>query len=148
MKRRPTFTCMLCLLLPGFIIQACNQQAPSPKDTRKMTQKVFFVKIRKDGNKLKEYLDYHQHIWPEVEAGFRKAGFNSIHLYRYEYLLTMIVEIPEGADLDAMGKVAEGYDEKCAAWNRLMATYQEGVEGTKPGQTWVEALPIYSFTNQ
>lgn len=114
----------------------------------RLVEKVFVVNIVQDERKLKEYLSYHQKVWPEVEAGFRKAGYRQIDLYRYGYLLVMIIRVPEHADLDKMGKIAEGYDSRCAEWNRIMGGYQRGVAGAAPGVTWVEATPFYHFENQ
>lgn len=131
----------------GFFCTACTQHKVVEQKQESLTEKVFVVNIVNDEQKLKEYLDHHQQVWPEVEAGFTKAGYRKITLYRYGHLLVMTILVPEHADLDAMGKLAESYNPRCAAWNRLMNQYQAGVEGTKPGQTWVEATPFYTFSN-
>jgi L-rhamnose mutarotase len=112
-----------------------------------LEEKVFVVNIVHDSLKLKEYLAYHEHIWPEVEAGFKKAGYQKIGLYRYNYLLVMAITVPAGADLNEMGKLAESYSPRCSEWNRMMNGYQQGVEGTSAGQTWVEAKSFYQFSN-
>jgi len=133
------------LLLAAIVIfSACN--APEKKAT--LQEHVFVVNIVHDAQKLKEYLDYHQHIWPEVEAGFKKAGYRKITLYRYDYLLVMTIAVPAGADLGQMGKTAESYDKRCAEWNRLMDGYQTGVPGTAPGEKWAEAKPFFSFSKE
>ncbi|MBC9930591.1 L-rhamnose mutarotase [Chitinophaga qingshengii] len=128
--------CMLLLLLVS--CGTGRQQAA-------LKEHVFVVNIVPDSVKLKAYLDYHAHIWPEVEAGFKKAGYHNITLYRYDHLLVMTVTVPEGADLAQMGKIAESYDPRCAEWNRLMDTYQQGIPGTAPQQKWVEVKPFYTF---
>lgn len=114
---------------------------------QKLIEKVFVVNIVPDSSKLKEYLAYHQHVWPEVEAGFKRAGYKKIAIYRYNYLVVMIVTVPEGADLHKMGEIAEAYSPRCAEWNKMMSKYQVGVAGTSAGQTWVEAQPYYIFSN-
>ncbi|MEX6689524.1 L-rhamnose mutarotase [Danxiaibacter flavus] len=114
----------------------------------KTKELVFVVNLVEDDKKVQEYLNYHKNIWPEVEAGFRKAGYQQITLYRFNRLLVMRIVVPENADLDSMGRIAEGYDKRCAEWNKLMSGYQQGVLGTAPGQTWVEAKPFYSFSNK
>ena len=98
--------------------------------------------------KINEYLAHHQEVWPEVEAGFRKAGYKKIELYRFKRSLVMIVTIPKNANIDSLGKNAEGYDPKCRQWNQMMDQYQVGVEGTSKGQKWVQAERIYSFKNE
>lgn len=138
----------MTLVAGALLCSACRQSSAAATTREQLTEKVFVVDIVKDEQKLKQYLDYHQQVWPEVEAGFKKAGYKKITLYRYDHLLVMTIVVPEGANLDEMGKVAESYDKRCAEWNRLMNTYQVGVEGTSPGQTWVEAKPFYSFPGQ
>jgi L-rhamnose mutarotase len=133
------------LLTISVTFLACRR---SQNASDKLTEKVFVVNIIDGEKPLQEYLHYHEHIWPEVEAGFKKAGYKRITLYRYDHLLVMTVMIPENADLNAMGKLAESYSSRCAEWNKLMSGYQTGVAGTSPGQTWVEAKPFYSFHNE
>ncbi|HEX5153180.1 MAG TPA: L-rhamnose mutarotase [Parafilimonas sp.] len=134
------------LLAISMALFACSQ-SQSEKSSGKLTEKVFVVNIIPGEKPLQEYLNYHQHIWPQVEAGFRKAGYKNIELYRYDHVLVMTVTVPKNADLNAMGKLAESYSPKCAEWNKLMSGYQQGIPGTAPGQKWVEAKSFYQFSN-
>jgi len=138
----------LFLALASVTLLACTQSQSNKPSTDQLEEKVFVVNIVPDSVKLKEYLNYHAKVWPEVEAGFKKAGYKKITLYRYNHLLVMTITVPQNADLGAMGKLAESYSPRCAEWNKLMNTYQTGVQGTQPGQTWVEAKPFYVFNNQ
>ncbi len=113
----------------------------------KEEQHLFVVMIHPDNKKLAEYLEYHKNIWPEVEAGFKKAGYREIKLFRYEHMVVMTVTVPFGADLGEMGRLAESSDKRCAEWNQLMETYQTGIPGTEKGQKWVEVTEFYSFKN-
>lgn len=127
------------------ILFSCKSNATNEKDNGKTEERVFVVNIVPDSSKLEEYLDYHEKVWPEVEGGFKKAGYKKIVLYRYQHLLVMTITIPKGADLGEMGKLAESYSPRCAEWNKLMDTFQQGVPGTAPGQKWVEAKSFYEF---
>ena|SRR5437868_14496871 len=129
------------LLAISMTLFACRQASD------KLIEKVFVVNISPGEKALQEYLQYHENVWPEVEAGFRKAGFKSITLYHYDHLLVMTFTVPENSDLAAMGKLAESYSPKFAEWNKLMNSYQTGIPGTKPGETWTEARPFYKFRN-
>lgn len=131
----------MLLLFPLSVLffAGCRQE-------ERLTEKVFVVNIKPGDDKLREYLDFHQAVWPEVEQGFRKAGYRKIRMFRSHHTLVMVIAVPEGADLDEMGKTAESFDKRCAEWNQLMAGYQAGVEGTSPGQTWTEASAFYTFT--
>jgi L-rhamnose mutarotase len=129
------------LLLAVITMLACKQGPAA------LVEKVYVVNIIDGDKPLQDYLHYHEQVWPEVEAGFKKAGYKDITIYHYNHLLVMIAHVPESADLNAMGKIAESYSPRCAEWNKLMSTYQAGVPGTKPGQTWVEAKSFYHFSN-
>ncbi len=128
---------MLLALAPVLLLLSCSRE--------RLMEKVFVVQIKAGEDKLKEYLEYHRAVWPEVEQGFEKAGYRQIRLLRSQHTVVMIIKVPEGADLEAMGKEAEAYNPRCAEWNRLMSGYQEGVPGTAPGQTWTVAEPFYLF---
>lgn len=120
----------------------------NPAKTEKTKELVFVVNLINDESKIATYLDYHKKVWPEVEAGFKKAGYNTIKMYRYNTSLVMVITIPEDADINQIGKAAEGYDKKCAEWNQMMSNYQEGVTGTDKGQKWVQVELFYSFKNE
>ncbi len=137
MNRSLFLICMLAALM----FSACKRQ-------ERLTEKVFVVNIKPGDDTLRQYLQYHSAVWPEVEAGFRKAGYREIRMFRSHHTLVMMITVPEGADLSEMGKTAESYDPRCAEWNRLMAGYQEGVAGAAAGQTWTEAAPFYTFRNK
>lgn len=131
------------LLFCSGLFLMCKQ----PEAQQAVEEKVFVVNTVDNDEKLKEYLVYHDQVWPEVEAGFKKAGYQRIALYRFNDLLVMTITVPVGADLNEMGRVAESYSPRCKEWNTLMNEYQKGVNGTTEGQTWVEALPFYQFKN-
>jgi L-rhamnose mutarotase len=148
MKRLYHHVFIVTVLLTTMFATGCAENNIKVKPAQQLEERVFIVSIVPDSARLKEYLDYHKKVWPEVEAGFKKAGYQKIVLYRYGYLLVMTITVPSGADLNEMGKLAESSDPRCAEWNKLMSTYQKGVEGTSPGQTWVEAKPFYQFSSK
>jgi len=139
--------CRSFYLLASFswVCLSCNKEAP---DIEKTKDVVFIVNLVNDEQKVKEYLAYHQKVWPEVEVGFRKAGYKKINIYRFNRSLVMIITVPQNADLNLMGKIAEAYDKKCREWNEKMNAYQVGVPGTSEGQKWVQAQALYTFNNQ
>ena len=144
-KKFYSYGILYILVISSFIYPSCNQKKPVAEKIKTL---VFIVNLVNDEQKVNEYLAHHQKVWPEVEAGFRKAGYKKIEIYRFNKSLVMIVTVPKNADLDSMGKVAEGYDKKCREWNQMMDRYQVGVTGTSEGQKWVQAERIYLFKNE
>lgn len=137
------FVNLFCAFFMLWLAGCNSSSSTSNKDS--FEEKLFVVNTVDNAEKLKEYLAYHDNIWPEVEAGFKKAGYGEVALYRFNDLLVMRIKFPKGSNLDEMGKLAESYSPKCVEWNELMNTYQQGVNGTAEGQKWVEVVPFYSF---
>lgn len=136
--------CFLCLFA-GIFALSCQKKRTT--DNGKTKDLVFVVDLVDDEEKVKEYLAYHHKVWPEVEAGFKKAGYKKIKLYRFNRSVVMIITVPENADLNRMGQIAEAYDKKCKEWNQRMDGYQVGVSGVPVGKKWIQTEEIYSFVN-
>jgi hypothetical protein len=88
----------------------------------------------------KEYLDYHAtqfEKWPEVARGFCNAGFQRLLVYRSGRQLMLVISIPKGKSLDELNPKTTENNPRMDEWNSIMKKYQEGIEGTKTGETWV-----------
>jgi len=88
----------------------------------------------------KEYMDYHAtqaDKWPEVAAGFCKADFQQLLIFRNGRQLMLIISIPEGKNLDDLNPKTTENNPRVDEWNILMSKYQEGIEGNEQGSAWV-----------
>lgn len=88
-----------------------------------------------------EYLDYHKtqfEKWPEVLAGFCNAGFQQLQVFKNGRQLLLVISIPKGSNLDELNPKTTENNPRVNDWNDLMKKYQTGIEGTKPGEVWVE----------
>ncbi len=95
--------------------------------------------------KQQAYLDYHAkqfNEWPEVSQGFCKADFQQLLIYKNGRQLLLIISIPANETLDHLNPRTTENNPKMVAWNQLMQQFQEGIEGTKPGETWVFFEPV------
>jgi len=93
-----------------------------------------------DPKKEKEYLEYHRtqfEKWPEVSQGFCNANFQQLLVFKNGRQLMLIISIPKGESLDKLNPLTTKNNPRVDEWNKIMAKYQEGIEGTKPGETWV-----------
>jgi len=142
-----TFVVFLCALIVCLVVGKILYRDICGNTEAEFVEKIFVVNTLDNAEKMNEYLAYHKKIWPEVEAGFKKAGYKNIKLYRFNDLIVMKIRVPKDADLDKMGKLAESYSPRCAEWNVLMNGYQKGVNGTSKDQKWVEVTPFYEFSN-
>jgi hypothetical protein len=88
----------------------------------------------------KEYLNYHAtqfEQWPEVAKGFCNADFQQLLLFRNGRQLMLVISIPKGESLDHLNPKTTENNPRVDEWNKMMKKYQEGIEGTKKGDTWV-----------
>jgi hypothetical protein len=93
-----------------------------------------------DPKKQKEYLNYHAtqfEKWPEVSKGFCNANFQRLLVYKTGRQLMLVISIPKGESLDKLNPKTTEHNPRVDEWNKIMSKYQEGIEGTKPGETWV-----------
>jgi len=87
-----------------------------------------------------QYLDYHAtqfEKWPDIAKGFCNADFQQLLLFRNGRQLMLVISIPKGESLDMLNPKTTENNPKMVEWNKMMAKYQEGIEGTKKGETWV-----------
>jgi hypothetical protein len=56
--------------------------------------------------------------------------------------LILVISIPKGERLDKLNPKTTQNNPRVDDWNKLMSKYQEGIEGTKKGETWVFLRPL------
>ncbi|MFV0605243.1 MAG: L-rhamnose mutarotase [Niabella sp.] len=101
---------------------------------------ILTANLVKDEMKQQEYLDYHAtqfKNWPEVSNGFCNANFQQLVMFKNGRQLMLVISIPRGSSLDDLNPKTTENNPRVDEWNKLMGPYQEGIEGTKPGEKWV-----------
>ncbi len=101
---------------------------------------ILSTNLLNDESMQKEYLDYHKtqfEKWPEVAKGFCNADFQQLRIFKNGRQLMLVISIPKGTDLDQLNPRTTLNNPRVDEWNKLMKKYQEGIEGTKPGEVWV-----------
>jgi hypothetical protein len=118
-----------------------NRQHCSDTTTAREWDNIILTANLVDNPKLqKEYLDYHAtqfEKWPELSKGFCNANFQQLLVYRSGRQLMLVISIPKGESLDKLNPKTTENNPRVNEWNTLMKKYQEGIEGTKAGETWV-----------
>ena len=92
-----------------------------------------------------EYMAHHatQHEkWPEIIHGFCKADFQQLLMFKNGRQLLLIISLPKGKTLEELDPETTRNNPRVTEWNRLMKKYQEGIEGTAPGEVWVFYKPL------
>ncbi|RKR84326.1 uncharacterized protein DUF718 [Mucilaginibacter gracilis] len=92
-----------------------------------------------------EYLNYHKtqfEKWPQVSQGFCNAKFQRLLVFKNGRQLMLIISIPKGESLDKLNPLTTKNNPRVDEWNKIMSKYQEGIPGTKKGETWVFFKPV------
>jgi len=98
-----------------------------------------------DTRMQQEYLNYHAtqfEKWPEVSRGFCDANFQQLLVFKNGRQLILIISIPKGESLDKLNPKTTENNPRVNEWNKIMSKYQEGIEGTKKGESWIFLNPI------
>jgi L-rhamnose mutarotase len=116
------------------------------KTTAKQWDNIILTcNLVKDATKQQKYLNYHAtqfQQWPEVAQGFCNASFQQLLVFRQGRQLVLVISIPKGASLDELNPKTSLNNPRVDDWNALMKQCQEGLPGTKPGETWVFLKPV------
>ena len=101
---------------------------------------ILTANLVSDTAKQSEYLQYHAtqyQQWPEVANGFCNADFQQLLVFRNGRQLMLVISIPTGESLDKLNPETTKNNPRVDDWNTIMKQYQEGIAGTKPGESWV-----------
>ncbi len=88
----------------------------------------------------KEYVDAHTTQFeniPQIAEGFCNASFQQLLVFKNGRQLMLVISIPKGESLDKLNPKTIENNPQMIEWNKRMAKYQEGIEGTKKGESWV-----------
>lgn len=99
----------------------------------------FLLKVKED--KIEEYKQRHQAVWPEMQEALRRHGWHNYSLFMAEGgLLFGYFETEESfaAALAGMDK-----EEVNARWQAFMAPYFEAPPGSRPDQNMVQLQEVF-----
>ncbi len=101
---------------------------------------ILTANLVSDKKLQQEYLDYHAtqfEKWPDIAKGFCNADFQQLLIFKNGRQLVLVISIPKGKTLDELNSKTTENNPKMNEWNKIMGKYQEGIQGTKKGETWV-----------
>ncbi|MCJ8210007.1 L-rhamnose mutarotase [Mucilaginibacter sp. RS28] len=122
-----------------------QQHCKGAKIAGEWTNIILTANLVKAPAMQQQYLQYHASQftkWPEVANGFCNADFQQLIVYKSGRQLMLVISIPKGKTLDELNPKTTENNPRVAEWNNIMKKYQEGIAGTKPGETWVFLKPI------
>ncbi len=104
-----------------------------------MPRIAFLLKVKEE--KIKEYKQHHQTVWPEILDALRRTGWHNYSLFmRDDGLLFGYFETPHSfqAALEGMSK-----EEINTKWQEFMAPYFEGIGGQHADEAMIELEEVF-----
>ena len=93
-----------------------------------------------DKKMQQQYVDAHTTQFekiPQIAAGFCSADFQQLLVFKNGRQLMLVISIPKGKTLDELNPKTTENNPQMIEWNKQMSKYQEGIEGTKKGESWI-----------
>ena len=92
--------------------------------------------LKDDVDKINEYKDYHQDIWPEISKSLKDSGILNAEIYNTGNRLFMIIEVDKTFSFEKKLKM-DLENPKVQEWEELMWNYQQALPQSKKGSKWV-----------
>lgn len=100
--------------------------------------------LKNDAKLIEEYEQYHERVWPEIEASIKDSGIVGMEIYRIENRLFMIMETTASFSFEAKA-AADASNEKVQEWETLMWNYQQALPTAKEGEKWMLMKKIFDL---
>ncbi len=109
-----------------------------------MKRYVLALDLKDNPQKIAEYENYHQNIWPEIKKSITDSGIEQMEIYRTGNRLFMLMEVNDSFSFSAKAK-ADAENPKVQEWEKLMWKYQQAIPTAKPGEKWVLMDKIFDL---
>ena len=104
-----------------------------------MKRVAFILKVKED--KIEEYKEHHQAVWPEMLDALQRTGWHNYSLYiRPDGLLFGYFEPPNSFE-DALAGMAN--EEINAKWQEFMAPFFEDLGGAHADESMIELEEVF-----
>jgi len=100
--------------------------------------------LKDDLDKINEYKDYHQDIWPEISKSLKDSGILNAEIYNTGNRLFMIIEVDKTFSFEKKLKM-DLENPKVQEWEELMWNYQQALPQSEKGSKWVLMDKIFDL---
>jgi len=99
----------------------------------------FILKVKPD--RLAEYREHHEKVWPEMLQALSRNGWHNYSLFmRPDGLLFGYFETPDSFQAALDGMAAEDVN---ARWQEFMSPFFEALDGSRPDESMLELEEVF-----
>ena len=103
------------------------------------------LNLKDDPQTIKQYKEYHQNVWPEVEEGLKSVGITSMKIFLIGRKLFLYMETVDDFKPERDFPKYLEWHPKCKEWDDLMCTYQEKIPEAKEEEWWATMEQVYEL---
>lgn len=109
-----------------------------------MNRYALALDLVEDPQLMKEYIQYHKEIWPEIKDSILESGILDMQIYNFGNRLFMIMEVDDSFSFERKGQM-DASNPKVQEWESLMWKYQQALPGAGEGEKWVLMDKIFQL---
>ena len=109
-----------------------------------MVKYCLALDLKDDEQLIKEYEQYHQHVWDEIKKSITDSGITNMEIYRTGNRLFMIMETNENFSFEKKA-TRDASTPKVQEWEQLMWKFQQPLPWAKEGEKWILMEKIFSL---
>lgn len=106
------------------------------------TRFCFTLDLVDNPEKIAEYEQHHENVWPEVRQSFEDAGILSMELYRWETRLFMIMDVDDTFSFERKAEIDRS-NPVVQSWESLMSSYQVRLANSPEEGKWLLMKNIF-----
>lgn len=103
--------------------------------------------LKDNDEMIRQYEEHHKAVWPEIIESIKESGILAMEIYRTGNRLFMIMETNDEFSFEKKNQ-ADKANEKVAAWETLMSTFQLPLPWSKAGEKWLLMENIFQWKNK
>lgn len=93
------------------------------------------LKLREDPELIAQYVEEHEHVWPEIKAGIREVGIVDMQIYIHDNVLFMIVDTVDDFDWEKDNARLAQLPRQ-AEWEEYMSRFQQADKTASSAEKW------------
>ena len=106
---------------------------------------VLVNELKKDKEKIKKYIEYHDNPFPEIVNDLEKKPIGRMRIYHNQNKLVMLLEVEQDFDIKD-GIHIEPKSNKVEEWENIMGTLFQELESGNP-RSWELTENIFDTQN-
>lgn len=98
----------------------------------------------KDAEKIKQYQQFHQKIWTEIDVNIKQRGVLDMQIWQVENRLFMIMDTRDDYDPALASEIALS-EPRNVEWETLMSQFQLPLSSATVDEKWIEMTKIFDL---